>query len=100
MTQLPHPAIIFTHLPEAEAMIIAARPELGCVRILLDELAARVVAEEEGLRITGFPGVVGRAGLDGLLTKEDIRQLLGLCQQQGTYYSNELIHHVAQTYGR
>ncbi|MFB0535716.1 MAG: hypothetical protein ACETWR_12135 [Anaerolineae bacterium] len=88
------------HLPEAEAMIVAARPELGCALILLDELAARAVAEEEGLRITGFPGVVGRAGLDGLLTRNDIQQLLNLCQQQGTHYSNQLIEHVAETYGR
>lgn len=88
------------HLPEAEMMIVAARPELGCVRILLDKLAARAVAEEEGLRITGFPGVVGRAGLDGLLTRNDIRHLLGLCQQQGTHYSDQLIEHVAETYGR
>lgn len=88
------------HLPEAEMMIVAARTELGCVRILLDELAARTVAEEEGLRITGFPGVVGRAGLDGLLTGKDIRRLLGLCQQQGTHYSDQLIEHVAETYGR
>ena len=88
------------HLPEAEAMVITARPELRCTLILLDELAARAVAEEEGLRITGFPGVIGRAGLDGLLTRHDIRHLLGLCQQQGTHYSNQLIEHVAETYGR
>lgn len=88
------------HLPEAEAIVITARPELGCTLILLDELAARAVAEEEGLRITGFPGVVGRAGLDRLLTKSDIRHLLSICQQQGTHYSNQLIEHVAETYGR
>jgi len=88
------------HLPEAEAMVVAARPELGCTLILLDELAARAVANEEGLRITGFPGVVGQAGLDGLLTKDDIRHVLGLCQQQGTHYSNQLIEHVSETYGR
>ena len=88
------------HLPEAEAMVVAARPELGCTLILLDELAARAVAEEERLRITGFPGVAGRAGMDGLLTKDDIRHLLSLCQQQGTHYSNQLIEHVAGTYGR
>jgi predicted nucleic acid-binding protein len=89
-----------SHLPEAEVIVVTARPELGCTLTLLDELAARVVAEEEGLRITGFPGVVGRAGLDGLLTKNDIRHLLSLCQQQGTHYSNRLIEHVAETYGR
>lgn len=88
------------HLPEAEAMVVTARPELGCTLILLDELAARAVAKEEGLRITWFPGVIGRAGLDGLLTGHDIRHLLSLCQQQGTHYSNQLIEHVTKTYGR
>ena len=89
-----------SHLPEAETMVVVARPELGCTLILLDELAARAVAEEERLRITGFPGVAGRAGMDGLLTKDDIRHLLSLCQQQGTHYSNQLIEHVANIYGR
>lgn len=88
------------HLPEAEVVVVAARPQPECARILLDELAARAVAEDEGLRITGFPGVVGRAGLDGLLTRNDIRRLLTLCQRQGTHYSNRLIEHVAETYGR
>lgn len=89
-----------SHLPEAEMLVIAARPELGCVRVLLDELAARAVAEEEGVHVVGFPGVVGRAGLDGLLTKNEIRFILTLCQQQGTHYSHQLIEHVAEKYGR
>ena len=88
------------HLPEAEMLAIASRTELGCIRVLLDELAARAVAEEEDFQVTGFPGVVGRAGLDGLLTKSEIRHLLGLCQQQGTHYSGRLIEYVAETYGR
>lgn len=88
------------HLPEAEALVMVARPELECARILLDELAARAVAEEEGLSVTGFPGVVGQAGLAGLLTGNEIRRLLGLCKRQGTHYSDGLIEHVAKRYGR
>jgi predicted nucleic acid-binding protein len=88
------------HLPEAETMVLMQRRELNCQWILLDEKAAREVAEEIGLNIIGFPGVLGRAGLDGLLSKDEIRRLLTLCQQQGTRYSNALIEHVAQTYGR
>jgi len=88
------------HLPEAEAMVLMQRQELNCQWILLDEKAAREVAEEMGLNIIGFPGILGRAGLDGLLSKHEIRHLLILCQQQGTRYSNVLIEHVAQTYGR
>ena len=88
------------HLPEAEAMVLMQRRELNCQWILLDEKAAREIAEEMGLNIIGFPGVLGRAGLDGLLSKDEIRSLLTFCQQQGTRYSNALIEHVAQTYGR
>ena len=69
-------------------------------QILLDEKAARNVAQELGLHITGFPGVLGRAGLDGLVTQDEIRLLLKTCQQQGTHYSDALIESVAQTYGR
>ncbi len=72
----------------------------GIGQILLDEKAARQVAQELGLSMTGFPGVLGRAGLDGVLTQEDIRRLLMTCRQQGTHYSEAFIDAVAQTYGR
>jgi len=89
------------HLPEAEAIVVMhRRTYLMIEQILLDEKAARNVAQEQGLRLTGFPGVLGRAGLDGLLTQDEIRQLLKTCQQQGTHYSDNLIETVAQTYGR
>jgi hypothetical protein len=57
----PNPA---GHLPEAEMMVIATRPELECKIVPLDEKAARTVADKSGLRVTGFPGILGRAGLD------------------------------------
>jgi hypothetical protein len=89
------------HLPEAEAIVlIQQRAYLMIGQILLDEKAARAVAQELGLPMTGFPGVLGRAGVDGLVTQDDIRQLLHTCKQQGTHYSNELIEIVARTYGR
>ena len=74
-------------------------PELMIDQILLDEKAARSVAKALGLSLTGFPGIVGRAGQDGLLTAEEIRQVLGNCQRQGTRYSDALIDTVARTYG-
>jgi predicted nucleic acid-binding protein len=89
-----------SHLPEAEMLVIAARPELECKIVLLDEKAARTVASELGFRVTGFPGILARAGLDDLLAKGEIRRMLRQCQQQGTHYSNALIEHVAETYGR
>jgi predicted nucleic acid-binding protein len=89
------------HLPEAEAMaLMQQRTHLMIEQILLDERTAREVARELELRITGFPGVLGRAGQDGLLTADEIQRLLKTCQQQGTHYSDKLIQTVAQTYGR
>lgn len=87
------------HAPEAEMLVIALRPELDCRIVLLDEKAARTVAGELGFRVTGFPGILARAGLDGLLTKQEIRRLLEECQRQGTHYGNALIESVARTYG-
>ncbi len=88
------------HLPEAEAMVLMQQREhLMVEQILLDEKAARKVAQEMGLHITGFPGVLGRAGQDGLLTADEIQRLLKTCQQQGTHYSDELIQMVAQMGG-
>ncbi len=88
------------HLPEAEMLVVSLRPQLRCRIVLLDEKAARAIALEIGLRVTGFPGILARAGLDGLLTKSDIRKLLASCQRQGTHYSDALITYVAETYGR
>ncbi len=89
------------HVPEAEAIVLMQqRPELMNDQIWLDEKAARSVAKSIGLSLTGFPGIVGRAGQDGLLTAEEIRQVLGNCQRQGTRYSDALIETVARTYGR
>ncbi len=88
------------HLPEAEMLVIALRPDLRCRIVLLDEKAARAVAMEIGLRVTGFPGILARAGVDGLVSKADIYRLLNSCQQQGTHYSDALIGHVVGVYGR
>jgi predicted nucleic acid-binding protein len=90
-----------SHLPESEAMVLMLqRTHLMIDIIFLDGKAARHVAQELKIRIVGFPGLLARAELDGLLTQNEIRQLLKTCQQQGTHYSNHLIENVAQTYGR
>lgn len=81
-------------------LVIATRPELECKIVLLDEKAARNVAARLGLRVTGFPGILARAGQDGTLTSADIRRMLKQCQEQGAHYSNVLTEHVAETYGR
>ncbi|MCI0694973.1 hypothetical protein L0337_23555 [candidate division KSB1 bacterium] len=92
--------IVENHLPEAELLVVSQRLEIQCAGILLDERAARSVAENMGLNIGGFLGILGCAGLDGLLTKDEIRRLLQACQSLGTHYKSSLIEFVAQTYGR
>jgi predicted nucleic acid-binding protein len=79
------------HLPEAEAMVLMGRKNLGASRILLEERAAREVAHDLGLPLTGFIGVLLRACRDKLLTANEMRELLETCRRQGTRYSNELI---------
>ena len=80
-----HEPVWRNHLPEAEAMTLTHhRPHLMIDQILLDQKAARQVAQELGLSLTGFPGVLGRAGLDGVLTQEAIRHLDNLSPARDT----------------
>jgi predicted nucleic acid-binding protein len=80
------------HLPEAEAIAIMTQmSNLWADVIFLDEKSARNIANELNLPVIGFPGLLLRAGLDGLLTQNEIRQILKTCQQYGTHYSNNLI---------
>lgn len=81
-------------------VVMQQRPELLIDQILLDERAARSVARSMGLSLPGFPGMVGRAGQDGLLTAAEIRQILETCRRQGTRYGAALIAAVARTYGK
>jgi predicted nucleic acid-binding protein len=86
-----------SHITEAEAMALARqRKELMIDTVLLDEKAARDVAKSLELQYIGFPGILGRAGTDGLLTKSEIYQLLKTCQSQGTHYRDSLIESMAQ----
>lgn len=82
------------HLGEAQAMVLAARPEFANDVLLLDELAARAVAEESGLTLSGFAGVLLVAVREGLLTAEELKKRLEICQQQGTHYSEAFIEQV------
>jgi len=82
------------HLGEAQAMVLAARPEFANDVLLLDELAARAVAEESGLTLAGFAGVLLVAVREGLLTAEELKRRLEICQQQGTYYNEAFIEQV------
>ena len=82
------------HLGEAQAIALALREAYQEAFLLLDELAARAVAQEFRLGITGFPGVLLLAVQDGMITPADLVDRLEKCRQQGTHYSTELIQRV------
>jgi len=82
------------HLGEAQAMVLAARPEFANDVLLLDELVGRAVAEELGLTLSGFAGLLLVAVQEGLLTAEGLKKRLETCQRQGTYYSEAFIEQV------
>jgi predicted nucleic acid-binding protein len=62
--------------------------------LLVDELAARVVAEQMGLTISGFAGVLLVAVQEELLTANELKERLETCRQQGTHYSEAFIEQV------
>lgn len=84
------------HLGEAEVMVLAQRSEFGGAVLLLDELAARAVATESGLKISGFAGALLLASEEGLLTADEVKGKLERCQQQGTHYSTAFIERIYQ----
>ena len=87
----PEPA---HHLGEAQAIVLATRPEYASDVLLIDELAARAVAQDIGLALSGFPGVLLVAAQEGLLSAEEVKERLETCRRQGTHYSKALIKQV------
>lgn len=79
------------HIPEAEAIALMQRSALGAVEILLDERAARAVAQTHQIPIVGFAGMLMRACRRDLMTPESVRLALTQCKEQGTYYSDAFI---------
>lgn len=86
--------VVKNHYPEAEAITLMERSQLQAQEILLDELAARAIAKERGIPVTGFAGVLIRANRRGLIGVDAVRDALVSCQQQGTHYSNRFIAEV------
>lgn len=61
---------------------------------MIDELAAREVAQKNEIPVIGFPGILVRACKRNIISAEDVKNLLIECQQQGTHYSNQLIEKI------
>jgi predicted nucleic acid-binding protein len=87
---------ITNHLGEAQAIVLALRLDYQNDLLLLDELAARTVAKEQNVKLSGFPGVLLLAVQVGLISAEDLRVRLEVCQQQGTHYGKTFIQQVYQ----
>lgn len=86
--------VVENHLGEAQAVTLALRPERQGDVLLLDELAARAVAKQLGVRLSGFPGVLLLAVQAGLITAEELKSRLERCRQQGTHYGVSFIQQV------
>jgi predicted nucleic acid-binding protein len=78
-------------------MVLAQRPEFADSVLLLDELAARAVAQELNLQMSGFAGVLLLAVDEALISADDLKRRLERCQQQGTHYSTAFIERIYQT---
>lgn len=82
------------HLGEAQVIAVALRPEYGDDILLLDELAARGIARQLNVRLSGFPGALLLGVQVGLLSPEELRERLEQCRVQGTHYSTGFIQQV------
>ena len=89
-----HDPVAEGHLGEAQAIALALRSEYKDDLLLLDELAARAVAKQEGVKLSGFPGVLLVAVQGGLISAEDLRSRLETCRAQGTHYGARFVQEV------
>ncbi len=82
------------HLGEAQAVVLALRSEYRQDLLLLDELAARAIAKQAGVKLSGFPGALLLATRGGLISPEELKTRLELCRAQGTHYGVTFIRQV------
>ena len=84
-----------SHIGEAQAIVLALRPEHKDDLLLLDELAARaVVAGQTDLKLSGFPGVLLLATQTGFISAEDMKARMETCREKGTHYGKGFIRQV------
>ncbi|MBM4461317.1 MAG: hypothetical protein FJ011_26760 [Chloroflexi bacterium] len=85
------------HQAEAEAIVLMSRMTGEATQLLLEEKAARKIAQSLQIPLTGFVGILLQACHDAVLTAEEMRAALLMCRQQGTHYGESLI---AETFRR
>lgn len=86
--------VVVNHVGEAQAIVLALRPEHRDDVLLLDELAARAIAKQTGVKLSGFPGVLLLATQGGLISAEELRTRLEICREKGTHYRTSFIQQV------
>jgi predicted nucleic acid-binding protein len=84
------------HLGEAQVIVLALRSEHRDDLLLLDELAARAIAKQLGVKLSGFPGVLLLAVQGGLISAEELKKRLDKCREQGTHYGVKFIRQVCE----
>ena len=89
-----HNPVAEHHLGEAETIVVAFRAEHRNDLLLLDELAARAVAKQTGVKLSGFPGVLLLAVQGGLISAEELKTRLEMCREQGTHYGTRFIQQI------
>lgn len=82
------------HLGEAQVIGVAMQNENRDNLLLLDELAARAIAKQQGVKLSGFPGVLLLAVQNGLISAEELKARLETCREQGTHYGVLFIRQV------
>lgn len=86
--------VVEHHLGEAQAIVLALRPEYWDDLLLLDELAARAIVRRMNIQLSGFPGVLLIAVQGGLISADVLKACLKKCREQGTYYGEAFIQRV------
>lgn len=86
--------VIENHLGESQAIVLALRSEHKNDLLLLDELAARSIAKQAGIKLSGFPCVLLLATQAGLISAEELKNRLELCRKNGTHYGVNFIRQV------
>ena len=87
-------AYLHAELDKGEAETLVLAREIGARLVLIDEKAARRVADQLGLIYTGSLGVLLRAKAQGLIPA--VKPLIDKMRSNGIWISDILYHHILQ----
>jgi len=87
-------AYLYTELDKGEAETLVLAREIEARLVLIDEKAARRVADQLGLTYTGSLGVLLRAKARELIP--EVKPLIDQMRSNGIWISDTLYHHILQ----